>query len=436
MNRKVLQLFVSPCEKYQRYLAARHPKDLLPSERAALEDHITSCSICAQLAVDYDVLTNRIRALPKPKGDALPQFLSYAPWIENAATHSHFSNFNVPVKDTQETAPIRGTRLHRLANMVAAILIIAILAGGSFLLFRNHHVLPGSRTSSAPVCDFRNLHGTSWASICDHHLYQDVNVVRSIGGHNLTIEQVYADQDQVVLAYTVTDLNNKSDKLATLVATTTIEHTIVDQNSGYNGGGWYDAQRGLQVNFRSFHLADFQIQAKILHIHLAVERVFINPLTRINMDQPVATTQLQNADGPVLFDFTTSFYPSRLVTINQTVTVNAKSVTLERVSITPSTTRVFLSTPLASSSVSSQETHAGPSGNGATYDTFTLVVAGKSFVADEGGNKAQRDANGTLYSQSEIDYYAPFSTEHGQWTLTVANTKENGAPWIFHFQMP
>jgi hypothetical protein len=54
-----------PCSEWAEKLALRQ-QDLSPAERAALEAHLKSCSVCRTAQVEYCFLDAYLRALPSP----------------------------------------------------------------------------------------------------------------------------------------------------------------------------------------------------------------------------------------------------------------------------------------------------------------------------------------------------------------------------------
>jgi hypothetical protein len=53
-----------PCTKWAEKLAARHPEDISPSGRTALNNHIASCKACAAVYTAYRMMEINVGALP------------------------------------------------------------------------------------------------------------------------------------------------------------------------------------------------------------------------------------------------------------------------------------------------------------------------------------------------------------------------------------
>ncbi|GAC1632358.1 MAG: hypothetical protein NVS4B7_19970 [Ktedonobacteraceae bacterium] len=58
-----------PCARWAKKLAAMHPADLSPVERAKLSKHVASCAACAIVFNDYhkmDILMRRALIIERP----------------------------------------------------------------------------------------------------------------------------------------------------------------------------------------------------------------------------------------------------------------------------------------------------------------------------------------------------------------------------------
>lgn len=68
MNNKRLM----PCTQWAEKLAARHPEDISPTDRIALNDHIASCEACSAVYAAYGAMEINVRALPTTSLPGLP----------------------------------------------------------------------------------------------------------------------------------------------------------------------------------------------------------------------------------------------------------------------------------------------------------------------------------------------------------------------------
>jgi hypothetical protein len=57
----------TPCSDWVQKLSARHPDDLSPSDRFALNDHLALCRACTEVHTAYKTMEAAIRSLPMSK---------------------------------------------------------------------------------------------------------------------------------------------------------------------------------------------------------------------------------------------------------------------------------------------------------------------------------------------------------------------------------
>jgi len=100
------------------------------------------------------------------------------------------------------------------------------------------------------------------------------------------------------------------------------------------------------------------------------------------------------------------------VTPHQTVTVNASSVTLERVLISPSETILAGTTQ-------------GPVPN-SPDDIFSLNAAGRSSDPTFSG----------FGSTFIVGFYDGLLGQHGTWTFEISYESGQEGTWVFHFTVP
>ena len=130
-----------PCQQWRLKLAAAHPADLEPAERAALEAHLATCAACAAVYAAYARMDAAVQHLPTPAPlEDVPSKL-LALW---AAEDQQAEQTPVPLarkeramrSNTVDTAPIfpespaprrRSRRLVSGVTALAAVLVIALL---------------------------------------------------------------------------------------------------------------------------------------------------------------------------------------------------------------------------------------------------------------------------------------------------------------------
>ncbi len=129
-----------PCRKWRLKLAAAHPADLEPAERAALEAHLATCAACAAVYATYarlDAALARVPA-PTPLEDVPPKLLALWAAEDRQREAAPLSREERPMRqsalDTEPTpvfppqpAPRRPRRLVSGLTALAAVLVIAVL---------------------------------------------------------------------------------------------------------------------------------------------------------------------------------------------------------------------------------------------------------------------------------------------------------------------
>src|SRR5713101_3481358 len=58
---------LTPCANWVQKLSARHPDDLSPSDRIALNEHLALCRACTEVHTAYKTMEAAIRSLPMSK---------------------------------------------------------------------------------------------------------------------------------------------------------------------------------------------------------------------------------------------------------------------------------------------------------------------------------------------------------------------------------
>lgn len=152
------------CNAWATRLAAAHPDDLTPTERADLEAHLASCPACSALAARYAQMDARLLHSPAP--DPLPELPAklLALWAEeNQAIVSEArgaSSPALPRTPRSDSAPVlpaapvvlreRQRRTsHRLVSLVSALAAIVVIALLTTALVVSR-LLPGPSTGNQP----------------------------------------------------------------------------------------------------------------------------------------------------------------------------------------------------------------------------------------------------------------------------------------------
>ncbi len=291
----------------------------------------------------------------------------------------------------------------RLAGVAIAMLLALVLTVGSSyavgtILDRVLHFEPGTEQ-----IELKNL-------------YQNINQSQTMQGFTLTVAQGYADSNRVIVTFTVEKpAGHTYNHASPLGAALTTRDGLA--LPGYSGNG-YGNRAGDDAYASFFDAAGISGNPQALHLHLAVQGLDV-----AQQDGNDSTLRQFQIAEPGSFDFSLTFHPGRIANVHQTVTVGGTAVTLERVVVTLSETRIYLHgidveglvSMLSVDGWDSEHGHVGPIG---------------SFAS--GG-------------QAVVFFSASLFDKHGEWTLTVqtaggsanvsAPSAGNGS-WTFHFVVP
>jgi len=266
-------------------------------------------------------------------------------------------------------------------------------------------------------------------------LGQTLNLSQTIAGYTVTLQWAYADTNRVVVAYAVQQPDGQPLERRVLSDSSLSDvagHTLTFLGGPENEGG------GAYVE--SFDASGVASRDGQLNLHLAI------PLFTALRQRDIANLQatpvvVPQADSrQFVFDFTVpraSRAPlggqadSREVNVGQTVTVAGQSVTLERVALSPSETRLYLR-GAAINTTQFMPVLTAADWNSEQPSTWTPGVNGDA--------RSWRTADG----QFVVSYLASLTSKHGEWSLVV-NPREllagatpipSGGPWVFHFHIP
>jgi hypothetical protein len=311
-------------------------------------------------------------------------------------------------------------------TQISAVLFVALLVGSMlwvFTLTRNQHnapTTPSQPQHKAPVphllCPADSDFG--WLTICKSHQEQISNQSKPFGTQTLTLETVYADANRVIIRYTLTPpVNHTTPPISPNVPTLPqlLKGTLTMQQ-GINlqetrGAGWFNPSLQQDETIDTFDAAPVPPSIQILQLHLTMT------LFAFHTDPSYTSS----------FDFSTSIHTSWIVNTNQTVTVSGIPVTLQRVIVSPTQTRFFLSSP---------RLRAGGSNVHGVEDFYTITTGNRNWVSkyhEITGTDLTLNRNGTNYF--EIDVYESLFSQKGTWTLQISKRAIAGATrdWKFRF---
>ena len=303
----------------------------------------------------------------------------------------------------------RHVRLLLVASLAVAVLVLGALVVTSVLIFSKHRTgnerQPGTTPISITLSRCSSLPWPVLVDLCTHHQFKDLLQWRTIGGYVFVLERAYVDLNQLVIAYRVFSQSTGQQTLADLdaVITTSQGQSFQFYAEAFSNGG-------PQV-FQA-RTPPVPAQTRALQFHDEVNNLVLEDLSRAGTPPAPQRTAVH---GPVTFNFTLEYHGGLVVTPHQTVTVNARSVTLERVRISPSETIL-------------EGTTKGPVPS-ASYDTFTLNAAGRSTDSPASSGFGF-GGESTPFS---IEYDEGLLGQHGTWTFEISGLE---GYWMFHFSVP
>ena len=277
-------------------------------------------------------------------------------------------------------------------------------------------------------------------SVGKNGLSQEMDISQTINGVTVRVQRAYADNNVVLLGYTVsgpTDYLTVHDKLIT-----TDGQSLPGQGAmGFKPGStevfdnWAPTERLAVVD--TFDTSSLSGVSAELNLNLTVPvQDWTNPIPGI-AGAPVV--------GVFTFNFSVPVHPGKIVDVNQTVQAAGIPITLQRVEISPYQTKVVFQ-PLP------QEVQD----SGAIPTQITLKMqSGKSIENSSGGKQGE-----LLVSY----FMGDFTGQHGDCTLTISELVSPGfditqatqlpgnpgvyyctdcppsprvsGPWVFHFKVP
>ncbi len=152
--------------------------------------------------------------------------------------------------------------------------------------------------------------------------YSDFHQSKSIDGYTLSLDKVYADTNLVIVGYTVTG------------------------PTGQNPMGEFDMGRAKLTTEQGLNLPGFGgvetgpiagINGSVLYFDASSIQS-----TPANLNLQLAIHYGTRDQGSLIFDFSVPFHPGRIVNVNQSVTAGGKTLTLERIVITPAEARLYI----------------------------------------------------------------------------------------------
>ncbi len=293
--------------------------------------------------------------------------------------------------------PVRGAVV--LASLVAILAMLVGLASvaGVPILITLFHLEQGTQ------------------NVLQTNQYTDYHQSKSVNGFTITIEQAYADANRVIIGYTihVPAHQNQDAEFALGLSTLTTSQGV---NLPFMGGVGSAAVVGISGDVFSFDASNIQSNPKELQLHLAIP---------FGTQPPISAFQI---DGTLPFNFVVPFHAGKVINLHQTVVADGKTVTLERIVITASETRLYVQ------GFNSQDEING-------YSIVASLSVDGHLYQGGGGYRAT--------STWTMDYDLPLLNKPGEWAVEIRKeiimknvstglynlVPVSGALWVFHFSV-
>lgn len=238
--------------------------------------------------------------------------------------------------------------------------------------------------------------------------YSNYHLSKTYDGFTITIEKAYADSNRVIIGYTIQSPAGRDPQFVFSFAGSVLKTAQGVVLPGLEGIG--SANIGINGNVFSFDAANIQGNPKAIQLDMSIPYGYLPQNSGFQVK------------GYLMFDFSVPFHLGRVANIHQSLTVNGKTVTLDRVVVTPSETRLYIE------GLNNQEMR---------YFTTELSVESQQYQGFAG-----HYYGATMFG---IEYNQSLFNKHGVWTLVIKRnslpTKAspiaiNGGPWTFHFVVP
>ncbi len=260
--------------------------------------------------------------------------------------------------------------------------------------------------------------------------YADIHQSKTVNGYTVTVEKVYADANRILVVPSFTAPNKASNQ----VIETPDAYVVTDKGEklipGVNGTIGSDEATNAQhqtisASTLSFDASPIQGHPKQLRLHLVLKGLYFHTnsdgLRPDGTYEQVIPAHTITAED-ISFDFTVPFHPGRIATPHQALTVNGRTLTLERIVVTPSETHLYVRGlyGLNDTEVKVFGEHANRTGSAVTDDCLTARHT-----------DIPKDYNVTCIVS--ISIAKNYFDQEGKWNIDIL---ANGSTWKFNFSLP
>jgi hypothetical protein len=404
-------LMPRPCPQWEKQLATCHADDLAPSERAALAQHLLSCSACRATLDAYGEMDQAIRSLPPVLPLAsLPEQVMQLHEEQGSVHTGQKAGLDETGRHKTRRSSAVGRAL-RVMELIAAVIMVGAVIGGALLLFKGHRATrTATEEKKSGPCLFVEpgvpVGGiTGRQQICNQHLYTDLHITRNIGRYPVTLEQAYADSAQIIIMLTLP--GNIDRQFPQVAVSDFVTAPGLKMGAGAQGT-WLRLYQGKVVAYSFVEIRQVLGNPQKLTVHYQAFGISL-----VNKQGGY-----RDITGPFAVDFTLPFHAGRQVSIHQTQTIEGKSVTLESLLLAPSGLRLTY--------------HSSPDFNTWLYTDIFIKVPGLSkpiylFSSDESAMHISPFDGASLFDK------------HGEWTITFQHLPALNAKatnWVFRVDVP
>lgn len=318
----------------------------------------------------------------------------------------------------QPARPRRRYRLLRTLNAIAAVLMVGVLIAGAVILFTSH----APSTGGGPVvpeqplpCFLSSLADDGLASVCQKHLYQDLNIVSKKGQFAVILTRAYADRNRVVLSLRLEQLIG-GHYTPTTHSVVNVQDLKSSQGQLFSPLGGIGEGTATDNEMVSWYAAPATLPlAFSLRLHLDIQVI---PQLRNGI---VPTKDITN----VSLDFSLPLHPElRTIPINQTIIVEGVPMSIKDMRVSPSEV-------LFDATYNQNLSQAWPIGAELTIGTAHCSTSGG------GPNIYGHQTWSQLIAPSVvIAFGCSLSTAHGPARLVLKNSTGDRVVGTFHFTVP
>jgi len=238
--------------------------------------------------------------------------------------------------------------------------------------------------------------------IVQHNLARSVHISQTACGLTMTVERLYADANRVVIGYTYQGQGPRGAAPAPQLSTA--DGTPLSPVGG-GGTGSIGNASGNEIAYDSSGIVGDATTALNLRFTAPWVKVMIDNAGHVEPG-------LIACQQPFNFNLSVPVTPGHVITMRQAVTVGGRELTLEKVSLTPSGTSLYL--------------------GGETRPAMADMVVDGQTLHEYGG----QDNPGLARHD-----FPPLMDKHGDWTIVVHAIPTvpdplTGGPWTFHVTLP